>query len=52
MRVKVINDAEVCFLVVECRFPIHDTIRFIFVGDQFEAIKIRCVDSDGDEPRA
>ena len=46
------NKSLVCFLVVECRFPIHDTIRFIFVGDQFEAIKIRCVDSDGDEPRA
>ena len=46
------NKSLVCFLVVECRFPINDTIRFIFVGDQFEAIKIRCVDSDGDEPRA
>ena len=46
------NKSFVCFHVVECRFPTHDTIRFIFVGDQFEAVEIRCVDGDGDKPRA
>ena len=46
------NKSSVRFLVVECRSPIQLTIRFIFVGNQFEAVKIRCVDGDGDKPRA
>ena len=44
--------SSVRFHVVECRSPIQLTIRFIFVEDQFETVKIRCVDGDGDRPRA
>ena len=46
------NKSSVCFHVVECRCPIQLTIRFIFVGDQFETVEIRCMDGDGDKPRA
>ena len=46
------NKSLVRFLVVECRSPIQQTIRLIFVGNQFEAVEIRCVDGDGDKPRA
>ena len=41
----------VCFHVVECRFLTQE-VRFIFVGDQFEAVEMWCVDGDGDKPRA
>ena len=51
MGMKVIKVA-VTNPLVECRPPIQLTIRFIFVGDQFETVKIRCVDGYGDKPRA
>ena len=46
------NKSSVRFHMVECRSPIQLTVRFIFVEDQFETVEIRCVDGDGNKPRA